>query len=385
MATLGSSSYHQAPAFPSAPAGPDAKIKITVFRYSDEDDGHNDSKTSYVYIEQGKTVSALKSSVRSQHGCPESTQTAIYKGQVLHDNFVLSSIPGLCGQDGTTAHVRIVLRSDVEGKAKGFERTLQEESNPLLTKGNAPPPGYFQQQSVFRRHSPHTSFDQNTPYFFPREVGEETALIRKVYTALSLQMLFTAGLSAAFMLYQPLNAYVYQNQAVFYYGSMIVGFGTLIGLFCFKAKYPNNLYLLMAFTAAMACQVGVITALYARAGLGEIVLQAFIYTAAIFGALTIYAFTTKIDVRSWGPYLFVGLIAIVIWGFVNMIFGLQAGWIYSLGGALLFSAYILYDTSRLLHTFGSDESWIMFTIDLYLDLINLFLFLLQLLSQNRGD
>eukprot|EP00954_Amorphochlora_amoebiformis_P023890 1362680-Amorphochlora_amoeboformis.AAC.1 len=131
-----------------------------------------------------------------------------------------------------------------------------------------------------------------------------------------------------------------------------------------------NLYILCAFTGAMACQIGVICAVYTQAGMSELVLQAFIYTvlcsmykslnhlhtAAIFGALTIYAFTTKIDVR-----------------------------FYSLGGALLFSAYILYDTSRLLHTFGADEDWIFFTIDLYLDIVNLFLFILQLLAKSNRD
>merc|ERR1712146_551269 len=98
-------------------------------------------------------------------------------------------------------------------------------------------------------------------------------------------------------------------------------------------------------------------------------------------ALTIYAFTTRIDVRSWGPYLFVGLIVLMLWGFGAMLFGFKTNWIYSLGGALLFSAYILYDTSRLLHSYGADESWVIFTIDLYLDIINLFLFILQLLSK----
>mmetsp|Transcript_27366 Transcript_27366/g.43433 ORF Transcript_27366/g.43433 Transcript_27366/m.43433 type:complete len:118 (-) Transcript_27366:155-508(-) len=110
-----------------------------------------------------------------------------------------------------------------------------------------------------------------------------------------------------------------------------------------------------------------------------------LHTAAIFGALTIYAFTTKIDVRSWGPYLFMGLVVLLIWGLVSMLFGFKSNWFYSLGGALLFSAYILYDTSRLLHTFGADEDWIFFTIDLYLDIVNLFLFILQLLAKSNRD
>mmetsp|Transcript_15493 Transcript_15493/g.18671 ORF Transcript_15493/g.18671 Transcript_15493/m.18671 type:complete len:385 (-) Transcript_15493:295-1449(-) len=382
MTTYANATYQNMTDVPSGRSSADAKIKISVLEKKDGGNFHakDDVQTSFVYLPPNRTVAALKTAIRSQHGVPEQSQTAIYKGQVLHDNFVLGNVPGLCGEDGNTAHVRIVLRSDVEGSSKGPFDDPYGRSSPASTKASAPPPGYFRQQSIFRRHS-QGSFHSEPAFQFPRDISEESDLVRKVYSALSLQMLATFAISFFFMFYQPANDFVMQNQGVVFYGSFFVSIGTLLALMCFKAKYPTNVYLLAAFTAAMSCQVGVICTMYANAGLGEVVLQATVYTAAIFGALTIYAFTTRIDVRSWGPYLFVGLIVLMLWGFGAMLFGFKTNWIYSLGGALLFSAYILYDTSRLLHTYGADENWVIFTIDLYLDIINLFLFILQLLSK----
>eukprot|EP00471_Norrisiella_sphaerica_P000839 CAMPEP_0184487832 /NCGR_PEP_ID=MMETSP0113_2-20130426/10361_1 /TAXON_ID=91329 /ORGANISM="Norrisiella sphaerica, Strain BC52" /LENGTH=383 /DNA_ID=CAMNT_0026870243 /DNA_START=65 /DNA_END=1216 /DNA_ORIENTATION=- len=376
-------SYQRAPDFPSNLGGSDVKIKVTIFEYKAGGGRADDAITANVFMAPSRTVKSLKSAVRSQHGFLEQNQTAIYKGQVLHDTFILSNIPGLCGEDGSTPHVRIVIRSDVESQNSGAFGGSFVQDDPSVSKAHAPPPGYFQQQSIYRRSHSGSFNARDNMYMFPRDLSDETELVKKVYSALSVQMLVTFVVSAMFMFYQPVNTFVMQHQMAVYYGSFFVSIITLLGLFCYKASYPTNMYMLVGFTLAMSCEVGVICALYAQAGMAEIVLQAVIYTSAIFGALTIYAFTTRIDLRSWGPYLFVGLIVLMIWGFVSMLFGFQSNWFYSLAGALLFSAYILYDTSRLLHTYGSDESWILFTIDLYLDIINLFLFILQLLAKDR--
>ncbi|GAB5359889.1 hypothetical protein AAMO2058_000580800 [Amorphochlora amoebiformis] len=364
----------------------DTKIKVTVLeKKSAGSHARGEAKSTFVYLTPSETIRDVKRAIRSSMGHHEDQQTVIYKGQVLYDDFILSSVPGMCGEDGRIPHIRIVLNArDVESQGPtkdGFGQHL-DGSN---VKASAPPPGYFRQQSVFRQRGRSNSFSQAPVFEFPREIDEESALVRKVYLALSIQMVATTIICGMFMFYEPLHLMVLRNLEIFFYGSMILSFGTLFGLYCYKTQYPMNLYILCAFTGAMACQIGVICAVYTQAGMSELVLQAFIYTAAIFGALTIYAFTTKIDVRSWGPYLFMGLVVLLIWGLVSMLFGFKSNWFYSLGGALLFSAYILYDTSRLLHTFGADEDWIFFTIDLYLDIVNLFLFILQLLAKSNRD
>ena len=64
-------------------------------------------------------------------------------------------------------------------------------------------------------------------------------------------------------------------------------------------------------------------------------------------------------------------------------FGMGGQMIFSLVGALIFIGYILYDTSNLIHVHGPDD-YIIATVSLYLDIINLFLYLLQLLQSLQG-
>lgn len=75
---------------------------------------------------------------------------------------------------------------------------------------------------------------------------------------------------------------------------------------------------------------------------------------------------------------------LIIWGLIGAIFGFRPGFVYSLLGAVLFSGYILFDTWMLSNKLPYDE-WVLASISLYLDIINLFLFILQLLSEGRRD
>ena len=112
-----------------------------------------------------------------------------------------------------------------------------------------------------------------------------------------------------------------------------------------------------------------------------------VLTAAVFVSLTFYVMTTKKDFSFLGGALFSGLIILLVWSFMNSLFdfGLGAGGhtVFSLMGALLFVGYILYDTSMLLHYYGPDD-YIMAAIALYLDIVNLFLYLLELLRMLQG-
>jgi FtsH-binding integral membrane protein len=88
------------------------------------------------------------------------------------------------------------------------------------------------------------------------------------------------------------------------------------------------------------------------------------------------------DFTFLGGALFSCLTCLIIWGALNAIFGWHASWVYALLGALVFCGYILFDTSRIVHKFGYDD-YIIAAIDLYLDIINLFLFILDLLGRSK--
>ncbi len=107
-------------------------------------------------------------------------------------------------------------------------------------------------------------------------------------------------------------------------------------------------------------------------------------TLGVFGALSTYALTTKKDFSFLGGMLFASLIGLCLVG-ILLIFLPSAflSSLYSLVGVLLFSGYVLYDTSQIIHRLQPGEA-IIGAIELYLDFLNLFLFILQLLS-NRSD
>merc|ERR1712232_865544 len=129
----------------------------------------------------------------------------------------------------------------------------------------------------------------------------------------------------------------------------------------------------------MSLPLGFVCSAYYKAGLGSLVLQAFVLTMACFGSLTAYAMHSKQDFSWMGGMLSMGLTGLVVWGLLASLFGLGGGLVYSAFGAMLFCGYILYDTHRIMEVLGPDDA-IVGAIDLYLDIINLFMYLLQLLS-----
>ena len=104
-------------------------------------------------------------------------------------------------------------------------------------------------------------------------------------------------------------------------------------------------------------------------------LQALLLTAAVFLSLTTYVHVTKKDFSWMGGALFAGLMILIVWSFMSMLFGATFGGVghtvFALIGALLFCGFILYDTSNLLHLYGPDD-YVEASIALYLDIINLF-------------
>merc|ERR1712070_812314 len=149
-----------------------------------------------------------------------------------------------------------------------------------------------------------------------------------------------------------------------------------------KKNHPWNLVLLGAFTAVMSINVGLVCAIVTSIGLGVCVLQALIITAALVAGLTIYTFTSKRDFSFLGAILFPVLFAFVIVGFLMAFFpSLNSGVLglmYSGFGALLFCVYIVYDTHRIAETLEIDD-YVEGAIQLYLDIINLFLYILDIL------
>jgi hypothetical protein len=157
-------------------------------------------------------------------------------------------------------------------------------------------------------------------------------------------------------------------------------FGTLVvlGLLYWKRhSHPANYGLLALFTLMEAFSLGVVTAFFDSV----IVLQALLITTGVFLGLTLFTLQSKYDFSGMGPWLFGGLLALCMTGLVGVFvpFNSTMSLIYAIGGTLLFSGYVVYDTYLINRRLSPDE-YILGAISLYLDFINLFLNILRLLS-----
>jgi len=194
----------------------------------------------------------------------------------------------------------------------------------------------------------------------------------------------TYQLFAASLLAASAGAYIGIGMAKtissWYWGLVILEFVFLFGLYAAKRKPGLNMVLLFGFTFISGLTlVPLLAHTLGMTGGASIVANAFILTTVAFGGLSVFAMNTKRDFSSMGKMLFITLIVIVVAGIINIFFHspiLQLA-IASIS-SILFSAFILYDTQNIIK--GAYETPIEGAIALYLDFLNLFISLLQILG-----
>jgi FtsH-binding integral membrane protein len=110
----------------------------------------------------------------------------------------------------------------------------------------------------------------------------------------------------------------------------------------------------------------------------------------LFGAAAVYGATTKRSLTSLGGFLFMGMVGLVVASIVNLLLGSsQLGWIIALIGVIVFTVYTAYDVQRISYgdyaaSLGSvEKASVLGAIHLYVNFINLFLFLLRLTGGRR--
>ncbi len=141
------------------------------------------------------------------------------------------------------------------------------------------------------------------------------------------------------------------------------------------------------FAALMGASIASIFLVYT----GQSIARIFFITAASFGALSLYGYTTKRDLTAWGSFLFMGLIGIILASLVNLLLASSAlQFAVSVLGVLIFAGLTAYDTQKIkeMYYVGDDgtvagRKAIMGALSLYLDFINLFMMLLSLFGDRR--
>ncbi|MFT5162353.1 MAG: modulator of FtsH protease [Alteromonadaceae bacterium] len=204
---------------------------------------------------------------------------------------------------------------------------------------------------------------------------EINKVLKNTYTLLAMTLGFsavTAGIAMSIDM-PPMMALVL----------MLVGFG-LMFIVHKKAETASGIFWVFAFTGVMGASLGPMLNHYAAMDNGPMmIMQALGGTSLIFFSLSAYALTTKKDFSYMGGFLMVGLIVAVVAMIANIFLQIPAlSLAISSAVIMIMSGLILYDTSRIIN--GGETNYIRATVGLYLNIYNIFVHLLSLISALTG-
>jgi len=216
--------------------------------------------------------------------------------------------------------------------------------------------------------------------------------IRKVYGIITTQLLVTIGISYLAMLTSEsgFGAFVRTNLPAFWV-AVSINLITMILVFCCRklaSKVPANYFMLSLFTLSEAYMVSSVCAAYQEAGMARLVIMAAVMTAAMTFALTLYACTTKTDVTMYGGILFILGCAIFLFSIFEFFTGNPTLHILvSVLAVIVYGFYLIYDTQLIMgggtYELGLDD-YIIAAIIIYIDIIVLFIRILQILTELLG-
>jgi modulator of FtsH protease len=201
-------------------------------------------------------------------------------------------------------------------------------------------------------------------------------VLKNTYMLLSMTLVFSAICAAAAMAFN-----LGHGTGLML---MLVGFGLLF-VVNRTADSSKGLIAIFAFTGVMGAALGPMLNYYmAMANGPALVMQALGGTAVVFFGLSGYALTTRKDFSYMGGFLIVGLLVAVVASIANIFLHIPAlSLTISAAVVMIMSGLILFDTSRIIN--GGETNYIRATVSLYLDIYNLFIHLLHLLTALSGD
>ena len=147
--------------------------------------------------------------------------------------------------------------------------------------------------------------------------------------------------------------------------------------------------LFWVYSALMGLSLAFIFVVYT----GESIARVFFITGAAFAGLSLYGYTTRRDLSAFGTFLIMGLVGILIAGLVNVfLHSTQLQFVISAAGVLVFAGLTAWDTQRIKKMYWESDGYeiaakkaVMGALQLYLDFINLFMFMLQFLGVRRDQ
>lgn len=221
------------------------------------------------------------------------------------------------------------------------------------------------------------------------------AHMNKVYGLMSVGMLLTGAVAWAVGTSDVLMQVLRTPEGGMTILGWVVMFLPLIMVFAFGAVVQRaSAATAQLFFYVYAAVMGLSLAWIFQAFTGVSIAQTFLITAIAFAGLSLYGYTTKKDLSGFGTFLMMGLIGLLVAMVVNIFLASSAlAFAISVIGVLIFAALTAYDTQNIKNTYlqhaqMGDSEWlgkaaIMGALQLYLDFINLFMFLLQFMGNRE--
>lgn len=216
------------------------------------------------------------------------------------------------------------------------------------------------------------------------------AHMNKVYGLMSVAMLITAGVAWAVGTNATMVQAIFMTPlkwvVMFAPVIMVMVLGAMINRLSVAAAQ----LFFYAYAAAVGLSLAFIFVVYTQTSIA----QTFLVTAIAFAGLSLYGYTTKKDLSGMGTFLMMGLIGLLVASFVNMLLASTAmAFAISVIGVLIFAGLTAFDTQTIKNTYlqhaqMGDSEWlgksaILGALNLYLDFINMFMFLLQFLGNRE--
>ncbi len=215
-----------------------------------------------------------------------------------------------------------------------------------------------------------------------------TSLIKNVYTWMCMALAITGLVSLFAASSEVIMNFLFSSRFVFF-GCLIVEFAVVAYLVSRveKMSFSTAMFWFVLYSVLNGLTLSVIFIVYTATSIAG----TFFISAGMFGAMSIFGYVTKKDLSSWGSILTMLLIGLVIALVVNIFLkSTTFNWIISIVGVIVFTLLTAYDTQKIKNILSGAEAdehskkvALIGSLALYLDFINLFLYLLRLLGNRR--
>ena len=212
----------------------------------------------------------------------------------------------------------------------------------------------------------------------------QAAFLTQAFLWMFVGLAVTAGVSFVVQSNTRLLEFAGSNVLLLIIGQLVLAFAIQLGIRRMSASLALGLF--FVYAASLGLTIGLIVSFYTEGS----VATAFLSASTMFGAAAVYGHVTKRSLASLGGLLFMGVIGLLVASVINIfLVNDTISWIISIVGVVIFTALTAYDVQRIQNgdlavwTGSTEKAAVLGALHLYLDFVNLFLYLLRIFGRRR--